>query len=314
MNNNVNVMLITQTRIKLDKTDAFEQMLKKMNDEINMFPGYLSQEIHHPNPPLQLDWIIIQHFDSAAAAKSWLQSDKRHDISAQALPLSIGIDNVYIMQPGQHDRGTISATIANKIDPQDEAKFRDWQLRIAPLQSKFPGFIGYKLERPQTGINESWVAIVTFDSQEHLDAWLNSPERLKMIEELHTFTGQSSIEKVYAGFNFWFTDSKGSTRSVWKENMLVLLTLYPVVFLLSYVQNPVMAHGVPFWLALFFSNLISTIILGSLTVPWLMQKFQWWLNPQKGSENRDTILGALVVLLLYAIALFACWLLSNFFI
>ena len=313
MSNNVHVMLITQTRVKPDKDDVFEQALKKMSTALVNFSGYISQEIHPPKAPIQLDWIIIQYFVSTAAAKAWLQSKERQTILKEVLPCLLGIDHVYIMDPKTHDQGTVTATITHKIDPIDEQKFLDWQLRIAPLQSTFPGFIGYKLEKPRTGMDEPWVAIVTFDTDEHLEAWLTSPERQKLLEELHTFTRGGHLEKVYSGFNFWFTNKTQSSRQIWKENMLVLLTLYPVVFLLSYIQRPVMAHGVPFWLAVFFSNLISTMILGYLTVPWLMQKFEWWLNPKKELQRKHTILGIVVVLMLYIIALFMCWLLSQIF-
>lgn len=207
-------------------------------------------------------------------------------------------------------KSTVTATITNAIDPRNEEKFLDWQLRIAPLQSRFPGFIGYRLKKPEAGISKEWVAIVTFDTKEHLEAWLTSPERQNMIDELHAFTGDSRIEKTYSGFNFWFTDIIAK-RSIWKENMLVLLTLYPVVFLLSYLQNPAVKHGVPFWLALFFSNLISTVVLGYCTVPWLMQKFAWWLNPKQGFEQMYTFLGAALVVMLYGITLCICWLLAR---
>lgn len=200
------VVLVTQTRVRQDQNVLFQEWLKKMSSVVAGFPGHVGTEIQQSNPPLQLDWVIVQYFVSTAAAEAWLQSS----------------------------------------------------------------------------------------------------ERQKLFAELDAFAGSHS-DKVYSGFNFWFTN-KGSARSVWKENMLVLLTLYPVVFLLSYIQNPVMKHGMPFWLALFFSNLASTVILGSLTVPWLMGKFQWWLNPPPGAEKKNTILGIIVVLLLYVAALAACWL------
>lgn len=310
MSNNAQVMLITQTRVKPGQDNLFEQALKKMSAAITSYPGYVSQEIHRPNPPLQLDWILTDYFVSTAAAKAWLQSKERQATLEEMLPSLVGIDHVYIMDPDAHDSGTVTATISNKIDHAHEQQFLDWQLRITPLQSKFPGFVGYKLEKPRATMDEPWVAIVTFDTEEHLEAWLTSPERKKMVEELHTFTGESQIEKVYSGFNFWFSNNGTAARSAWKENMLVLLTLYPVVFLLSYIQNPAMAHGVPFWLALFFSNLISTVILGYVTVPWLMRTFDWWLRPTKGWPGTKSLLGALVVIALYAISLLVCWLLS----
>ena len=308
MNNNI--MLVTQIQVKQEKFKEFEQIIKQMAAELTKFKGYISQDVHRPNPPLQLDWSIIQYFTSAEFAKNWLQSTEHQNILQEASALLINMNNVSIVEPGKQERNTITAAIRNKINPADEQKFLNWQLRIAPIESKFPGFLGYKLERPKTGIDDNWIAIVTFDTEEHLEAWLASTERKKMLDELHTFSDKENIEKIYSGFNFWFTDSK-SNQSKYKENMLVLLTLYPVVYLLSYVQNPIMKLGVPFWLALFFSNLISTVILGNLTVPWLMQKFNWWLNPKEDNNSQTTTLGSFIVLILYIISLCICWLMSK---
>lgn len=304
----MSTLLVTQTRVKPGQEDVFEQALKKMSTALAQYPGFVSQEIHKPNPPAHLDWIIVQKFVSSDVAKAWLQSQDRHTILESVLAALLGNDHAYIVESGTHDHSTVTATITDTINPTNEQKFLHWQLRVAPLQSKFPGFIGYKLERIRTGITESWVSTVTFDTDTHLDAWLKSPERATMLQELRTFTSGSHIEKVYSGFNFWFTNTAQSSRAAWKENMLVLLTLYPVVFLLSYIQNPAMKHGVPFWLALFFSNLTSTVILGYVTVPWLMKMFSWWLKPQEGKDY--TIMGAVVVVLLYALLLGICWWLS----
>ena len=53
--------------------------------------------------------------------------------------------------------------------------------------------------------------------------------------------------------------------------MMVLLLLYPVVFLFGlWVQTPVLMGkaGLPFWLALFIGNVVSVLLLNWL-VPWV---------------------------------------------
>ena len=113
-------------------------------------------------------------------------------------------------------------------------------------------FRGYKLEKPRPGIHDSWITTVSFDTDEHLDLWLNSSERKKMLQELNSFS-DSHIEKLYSGFDFWFNATRDSQRIIWKENMLVLLTLYPVVFLLSYIQGPLMK----IWHAILVSSIFQ---------------------------------------------------------
>lgn len=312
MSNDTPIILVTQTRIQPGQEHIFEQAITQMSTALRNYQGYLSQEIHRPNPPTQLDWVLVQNFVSADAAKTWLQSEERYTIFKAISSSLLGIDHVYIIEPDQRDRGTVTATITDTINPQREQSFVDWQLRIAPLQSKFPGFIGYKLERPRTGMQEAWVATVTFDTDAHLDSWLTSPERQKMLAELRTMSSGSRIEKIYSGFNFWFTQDKKTNRAAWKQNMLVLLALYPMVFLLShYIQTPIMMkYGIPFWLALFFNNLVGTVILGYVTIPLLMTHFDWWLVTREESKGNHTVVGVLAVLLLYAISLCFCWWLS----
>jgi antibiotic biosynthesis monooxygenase (ABM) superfamily enzyme len=85
-------------------------------------------------------------------------------------------------------------------------------------------------------------------------------------------------------------------------NMLVLLLLYPVVFLFSaWVQTPLLMGkaGLPFWLALFIGNVVSVLLLNWL-VPWTSRGFGWWLAPTRNADGRTSLAGAALILLLYA--------------
>jgi hypothetical protein len=73
-----------------------------------------------------------------------------------------------------------------------------------------------------------------------------------------------------------------------------------------FVQNPVLIKrlGMPFWLALFVGNLASVVLLNWL-VPWASKRFAWWLQPAGQASLKTHILGAGVVIALYALWLFA---------
>ena len=78
---------------------------------------------------------------------------------------------------------------------------------------------------------------------------------------------------VRTGFEQWFPSAADGTSApaAWKQNMIVLLLLYPVVFLFGlWVQTPVLMGkaGLPFWLALFIGNVVSVLLLNWL-VPWV---------------------------------------------
>lgn len=306
------VMLVTQNRVKPDKNALFEAWQQRITAALTTVPGYISSEIQKPNPPLSLDWVAICYFTTLPAAKAWIQSPVRQALIKESAPYLLGIDNLYLVEEGKHDQVSVTASITTKVPPAVEQKFIEWQASVAPIESKFPGFIGCKLERPRQGSSDDWITLLTFDTDKNLETWLASPERQKMIDDLKKFTPESHVEKLYVGFDFWFKKGDEGNSQVWKENMLVLLTLYPIVFLFSFIQNPIMKAGMPFWCALFFGNAISTVLLGSFTVPWLINRFGWWLDTKKPQSLKRDLLGATLVITLYIVSLGFCWLLSPY--
>ena len=85
-----------------------------------------------------------------------------------------------------------------------------WQQRIAAVEATFEGYSGYKLEPPIPGVQDDWVSVVRFDSDAHLDAWLNSEQRQKLLEEGADFNEETHLRKVRSGFEQWFTGARAA--------------------------------------------------------------------------------------------------------
>jgi len=136
---------------------------------------------------------------------------------------------------------------------------------------------------------------------------MNSPVRLALLKMAEPFTEEFHARIVRTGFDQWFKIPGGaSAPAAWKMNMLVLLMLYPVVFLFgASVQTPLLMGkaGLPFWLALFIGNIVSVLLLSWL-VPAVSRGFRWWLAPARGAGGRTSLTGAALVVLLYAMWLF----------
>jgi antibiotic biosynthesis monooxygenase (ABM) superfamily enzyme len=216
----------------------------------------------------------------------------------------IGKDDVHLVPDGTSGvlPAPVSAVISTRIKPGSEAAFRAWEQRIAAAQSKAAGFQGYRFEPPLPGVQEDWLAILRFDSEANLQAWLDSPERQKLLEEAKPFTEEFHARIARTGFDQWFTFPTGQALAVWKQNMLTLLMLYPVVFLFGvFVQTPILLKraGLPFAIALFVGNVASVLSLNYL-VPWTSDRFSWWLQPAGAKPRRSDITGAMLVIALYA--------------
>ena len=156
-------------------------------------------------------------------------------------------------------------------------------------------------------MQEDWVSILRFDAEANLQAWLASPERKKLLEEASAFTEEFHTRIARTGFDQWFPGSASGPPAAWKQNMLVVLMLYPVVFLFgAFVQTPLLSGlaGLPFAIALFIGNVASVVILAYL-VPWTSRGFGWWLRPADPRPRRTEVAGTLLVVALYAMLVLA---------
>jgi len=227
----------------------------------------------------------------------------------------VGQDDIHILKDDAVGvlPSPVSAVIATRIKPGTETVYRAWEQKIAAAQSQAKGFQGYRFEPPIPGVQDSWLTIVRFDSDTNLQAWMNSPVRIALLKEAQAFTEEFHARIVRTGFDQWFKVAAGApTPAAWKMNMLVLLMLYPVVFVFgALVQNPLLVNrGMPFWLALFIGNVVSVTLLNWL-VPWSARRFDWWITPQGASVTRINLIGAAAVVGLYVVCLLAFALYSN---
>jgi len=299
------VTLVTQTRVREGMAEQFGQWQSTISAAAAEFPGFITQSVLPPNPPLQVDWVIQQRFDSVEAASAWLRSERRTRLLDTGQPMLAGHDDVHLVRDSTAGvrPAPVSAVISSRVKPGQEAAFRAWEQRIATAQAKSPGFQGYRFEPPIPGVQDDWLAILRFDTEPNLQAWLDSPEREKLLGEAAPFLEEFHARVVRTGFEQWFPSAAdGASAPAWKMNMLVLLLLYPIVFLFGiWVQTPLLMGkaGLPFWLALFIGNVVSVLLLNWL-VPWTSGGFGWWLVPARNAGGRTSLAGAGMIVLLYA--------------
>jgi len=303
------VTIVVQTRVRIGKEADFETEQARFNEAVTRFPGFVAREMIPPSPPAQADWVILERFAGEAAALAWLHSSERLALVQGIAPLLIGRDDVHLVRDGSEGvlPAPISAVISTRIKPGSEDEYRRWEQRIAVAQSRSIGFQGYRFEPPVPGVQEDWLAILRFDTEEHLQAWMDSPERKKLLVEAEAFTENFHARIVRTGFEQWFAQRKqGDRPPVWKQNMVVLLLLYPVVFLFGiWVQNPLLIArwGMPFWLAMFVGNVVSILLLNWL-VPWTSRALGWWISPPPNRRRAVDLSGGALLVLLYCATLF----------
>jgi uncharacterized protein len=306
------VSIVTQTCVRPGLGEDFARWQGQTSDLIASFPGFVEQRLLPPNPPLQVDWVILQRFATMEDAQRWLGSAEREARIEGAAPMLVGRDDVHIVRDdeGGVRAAPVSAVISTRVLPGKEAEYRAWERKIAAAQSKAPGLQGYRFEPPVPGVQDDYVAILRFDSQENLQAWMESPVRKALVEEAAPLTEEFHARIASSGFELWFRDEHGRSAgpSVWKMDMIVLLLLYPIVFLWGvWFGTPVLQDklNMPWALNLFIGNIFSVALTG-FGVPWVANRMGWWTFP-KGNVLRANLLGAGLICALYALSVWVFW-------
>jgi antibiotic biosynthesis monooxygenase (ABM) superfamily enzyme len=306
------VSLVVHRRLAEADHARYEAWQDEVGTRLAGWPGFLSREVLRPDPPHQVDWIVIERFRDRDAVREWMQSPERAALLSRIEGVLLGNDAVHVVtEEARHPAQAASVLITSRVAPEDEGAFLAWQRRISAAESRFEGFVGHRVERPVPGLQEDWVVVLSFETEADLDRWIDSAERRALIADGEAFTQQLSLTRASYGFGFWAGRDERAPDPVFKSNLLVLLMLYPIVFLWGYfIADPLFAsHGVPFWLSLFIGNVVSTQLLGWFFVPWAFRRFGWWL--ERGRPARVHVAGYAIVVGCYllSMALYA-WLLA----
>ncbi|CAN5311450.1 antibiotic biosynthesis monooxygenase [soil metagenome] len=305
------VSLIIERRVLPGSDDVYREWQKKLGAVLAVWPGFIDRRVIEPSPPTQVDWVLVQRFVNAEAARSWLQSPERTALFDEIKGHFVGHEDIHLVTEELDETPrAASIIVTSHVEPADETAFLSWQRRISAAEASFPGFLGHKIERPTPGVQDDWTVILSFDSDAHLSSWENSPVRAKLLKEGEAYNSQMRVSKSTYGFNFWGSDRQ-SRATIFKDNLLVLLVLYPIVFLWGYfIGSPLLeANGVPFWASLFIGNVVSTQLLGWFVAPWIFRVFDWWHKPGVG-VGRNAI-GYVILAVLYAASIgLDAWLIS----
>lgn len=306
------VSLVVHRRVADHDAAAFQRWVESSGEALTAVPGYLGSTVMAPSEE-RADWTLVQRFSSAAAARAWLASPARHASHAQIDELEIIDEDIAMFREDQtHADDGVSVILTSTVPDGLEDEFLSWQARVSEAEARFRGFRGHRVQRPVAGIQPQWVVLVTFDTDANLSTWIDSDERARLLAEGGRFNADLTVKKTSVGFGFWNARAETVRESVMKNNLLVLMALYPIVFGWGYfVSTPLFEgpHAIPFWLSLFVGNFVSTQLLGWFVMPWVFKRFAWWLAPKPGW--RAQLLGFGILLVVYAASM-ACyaWLLS----
>jgi len=180
----------------------------------------------------------------------------------------------------EHTSKEVTIVISRKVKPGYEKEYDEWLRRYLMLEKKVPGYVGATIITQGSTNSAIRHIIYRFSDKASLDAWENSEEARKQIEEAN-----KSSTRYYeraTGLETWFT--LPNVKAIvappkWKMAIVTFIAAYCISTLVNYILNPFLGR----WPLLVSSIIINVILIVSLTylaMPILSQLLQRWLYPR----------------------------------
>jgi antibiotic biosynthesis monooxygenase (ABM) superfamily enzyme len=303
--------VVVAQRVKPGREDAVWRWQEAVNRAVSAFPGYLGNDVTAPAGTGE--WSVTYRFDTSAHLVSWLASPEREEVLSRGADLFDGQASQHVLS---RDDGTdpVTIVVSHRVAPADENDFLDWQKRVTDAERQFAGFRGAELFRPVPGVQDEWTALYRFDTDEHVNAWLASPERKRLLREGRRFQ-DFRLDRISSPFGSWFTEPgrDEGTRgpAEWKTALSVLVGLYPTVVLLTLAISELWKRA-ELWASLLVGNILSVMLLTWVVMPVVTRALRFWLVPEGGRDSRRLdAAGAAVSVAFLTLAALVFWICTT---
>jgi antibiotic biosynthesis monooxygenase (ABM) superfamily enzyme len=305
-------VLIASAKVRPGEDRAFSAWQVRHNAVIGKFPGFISSDVMPPSQPDSNEWTIVLNFRSQDELAAWQRSSERAELVGDAIPLleggSLG-EVARLDRPGEPPGQNVTEVIFSKIKPGMDDTYREWAVRIQAAQAKYSGYGGMYLQPPAEN-DGPWTTIIRFDTAEHLEAWMEAPERKELLAESKAFIDQEQLMRLATSFPGWvpINPVTGKGPPNWKTALLVVLGLFPIVMLEMRFLSPILAWmGLHASLATLIGNMISVAGTTFLTMPLCIRWFGWWLFTEEKTPRWITPVGLGFMAGLFAVEVGALW-------
>jgi uncharacterized protein len=300
--------VVTSQRVRTGHVDAYKRWQAKTNEVASTFEGFEGEELYPPASGQENEWVEVFRFSHVHQLTAWLDSDARQRLLDEAGPLFEGPPAQEVLTGGTPAaQEAVTTVVSHEVPPGRERDFEHWQDKVLKAQERFPGFMGSELFKPVHGVQDRWVVAFRFDTRAHLEEWLASDARRKLLDEGRDYFTTYDVRKIGSSFGGWFRFGEGAQQEVppnWKQAMLVLLALYPTVIVLNLTLGRGLTHlGVAAYLGLFISNICSVAILTWVLMPLVNRGLAFWLLPERAGSPRVHLAGVALVVACYVVLL-----------
>ncbi|MDF2826333.1 MAG: antibiotic biosynthesis monooxygenase [Mycobacterium sp.] len=279
--------------------DRLNTWFDRVREVAATMPGFVALRLGHTGGELATAAAIT--FDSADHLAAWLDSPFHEEAFTDANALGVLRKSSVLLlgDGGRLPPGT--AVFRHDVIASRTESFISAELEIAAATSSMPGFDSLVLLPPLPG-HQQWASILAFHTDDQLAAWLASSERAERVPVLRAqLTKDFSIDAPF-GSILRMQDGRPRVTPRWRTAMLIVLVLYPTAMTVTRFVAPLWVElGAHPWLSTWLTQVLCVGAMTYALMPFATRKFSRWLDPVAGSSLRVSLVGASIVLAVYAV-------------
>jgi antibiotic biosynthesis monooxygenase (ABM) superfamily enzyme len=150
------------------------------------------------------------------------------------------------------ESGQVTVVVTWHVRPGHEEEFDAWFRGVSAAALRFTGHLGLNVVHHDTGGSE-YVIVFRFDTDEHLNTWMNSDVRREFLTKAEQFREEQPLYQVERGLEYWFEMDGGQAPARWKMAIIAVLGVWPVSMLISSSLAPLIGSLPPVLQALLVS-------------------------------------------------------------
>src|SRR5258708_710777 len=123
-----------------------------------------------------------------------------------------------------------TVVITHRVRESKEADYERWLSEIGPICGASPGHLDLQIIRPIIGLTTTYTIVIRFDTNDHLQQWIHSHDRRRLIEKVRPFLAADDDYTIRSGLDFLFMPSGASVKVPvrWKQFLITWSAIYPL--------------------------------------------------------------------------------------